>query len=54
VVGSSWIAANYILRPQLEALDATVVLGEAGLGHVAAGFIRPADDELLWRSTPPQ
>ncbi|MFF0721864.1 DUF5677 domain-containing protein [Micromonospora sp. NPDC003816] len=42
------IAVNYILRRQLEALDATVVLAKVGLGHLAVGFIRPALDELLW------
>ncbi|MEU4673921.1 DUF5677 domain-containing protein [Amycolatopsis sp. NPDC023774] len=42
------IAANYVLRRQLEALDATVVLTKAGLGHLAVGFVRPALDELLW------
>lgn len=42
------IAVNYILRRQLEALDATVVLAKAGLGHLAVGFVRPALDELLW------
>jgi hypothetical protein len=30
------------------ALDATVVLARAGLGHLAVGFVRPALDELLW------
>ncbi|QOC94354.1 DUF5677 domain-containing protein [Micromonospora craniellae] len=42
------IAVNYILRRQLEALDATVVLAKVGLGHLAVGFVRPALDELLW------
>lgn len=42
------IAVNYILRRQFEALDATVVLAKAGLGHLAVGFVRPALDELLW------
>ncbi|MFI6777329.1 DUF5677 domain-containing protein [Nocardia sp. NPDC050412] len=42
------MAVNYILRRQLEALDATVVLAKAGLGHLAVGFVRPALDELLW------
>jgi hypothetical protein len=42
------IAVNYILRRQFEALDATVVLVKAGLGHLAVGFVRPALDELLW------
>ncbi|WP_258948168.1 DUF5677 domain-containing protein [Lentzea californiensis] len=42
------IAVNYVLRRQLEALDATVVLAKTGLGHLAVGFVRPALDELLW------
>lgn len=42
------VAVNYILRRQFEALDATVVLARAGLGHLAVGFVRPALDELLW------
>lgn len=42
------IATNYILRRQLEALDATAALAAAGLGHLTVGFIRPALDELLW------
>ncbi|MGY5210075.1 DUF5677 domain-containing protein [Nocardia gipuzkoensis] len=42
------IAVNYIVRRQGEALDATVVLAKAGLGHLAVGFVRPALDELLW------
>lgn len=42
------IAVNYILRRQLEALDATVVLAKVGLGNLAVGFVRPALDELLW------
>lgn len=42
------LAVNYILRRQFEALDATVVLVKAGLGHLAVGFVRPALDELLW------
>ena len=42
------VAVNYILRRQLEALDATVVLAKTGLGHLAVGFVRPALDELLW------
>ncbi|MFE3002683.1 DUF5677 domain-containing protein [Nocardia sp. NPDC059246] len=42
------LAVNYILRRQLEALDATVLLAKGGLGHLSVGFVRPALDELLW------
>lgn len=42
------IAVSYILRRQFEALNATVALAKAKLGHLAVGFIRPALDELLW------
>jgi hypothetical protein len=39
---------GHFLRRQFEALDATVVLAKAGLGHLAVGFVRPALEELLW------
>lgn len=42
------LAVNYILRRQLEALDATVTLVRADLGHLAVTYVRPALDELLW------
>ncbi|MBY8864049.1 hypothetical protein K7711_46835 [Nocardia sp. CA2R105] len=42
------LAVNYIVRRQLEALEASVVLVKAGFGHLAVGFVRPALDELLW------
>ncbi|MGK8525063.1 hypothetical protein ACRS6B_27570 [Nocardia asteroides] len=42
------LAVNYIIRRQLEALEATVVLAKSGFGHLAGGFIRPALNELLW------
>ncbi|WP_331761092.1 hypothetical protein OG225_43320 (plasmid) [Nocardia sp. NBC_01377] len=42
------LAVNYIVRRQVEALQAAVVLANAGLGHLAGGFVRPALDELLW------
>jgi hypothetical protein len=44
------LATNYVLRRQLEALEASVQLARMSLGHLAAGFIRPALDELLWMS----
>jgi hypothetical protein len=44
------LATNYILRRQLEGLDASVQLARTGLGHLAVGFVRPALDELLWMS----
>ncbi len=42
------LAVNYIVRRQLEALEAAVVLAKSGFGHLAVGFVRPALDELLW------
>ncbi len=42
------LAVNYVVRRQLEALEATVVLAGSGFGHLAVGFVRPALDELLW------
>src|SRR5215207_833442 len=44
------LATNYILRRQMESLEASVKLAQSGLGHLGAGFIRPALDELLWMS----
>lgn len=44
------IAVNYIIRRQLDALDATVMLARNNLGHLTVGFVRPALDELLWLS----
>jgi hypothetical protein len=34
----------------MESLEASVKLAQSGLGHLGAGFIRPALDELLWMS----
>ncbi len=44
------IATSYVLRRQQEALEATLQLARAGLGHLTVSFIRPALDELLWMS----
>jgi hypothetical protein len=38
------LATNYVLRRQLEALEASVQLARMSFGHLAAGFIRPALD----------
>jgi hypothetical protein len=43
-------ATNYILRRQLEALDASVIMARNELGHLAVGLVRPALDEVLWMS----
>jgi hypothetical protein len=44
------LATNYILRRQLEALDASLILARNDLGHLAVGFVRPALDEVVWMS----
>lgn len=42
------LATNYLVRRQLEAIDAALLLTRGELGHMAVGFVRPALDELLW------
>ena len=42
------LAINHVLRRQRDAIEAAVVLADAGLGHLAVGFVRPALDERLW------
>ena len=44
------LATNYILRRQLESLDAALLLAQNDFGHLAVGLVRPALDELLWLS----
>ena len=42
------LAINYTLRRQREALGASLLLIDGGLGHLSVGFVRPALDEWLW------
>jgi hypothetical protein len=42
------LATAVSLRRQVESLHAALTLEQAGLGHLAVSFVRPAVEEVLW------
>jgi hypothetical protein len=42
------LVINHVIRRQLEALEASLNLASADLGHLSVSFIRPALEEMIW------
>lgn len=45
---SRLLVVNYVLRRQLESLEAALKLASENLGHLSVAFVRTALDEMLW------
>ncbi len=42
------LVVNYVIRRQLEALEAAIKLASVNLGHLSVAFVRTALEEMLW------